>query len=104
MRTENVSIKITIPLPIDKPDKNGVIYTKEAIKKAVDNFTPKIPLVTGDDLETCIGVVNGIELSSDNKNMIVDADVFAAGSCEMIGERDHMVVKDFRITSFGICK
>ena len=29
MRTENIKVAITIPIPYDKPDKNGNIYTKE---------------------------------------------------------------------------
>ena len=35
MRTENIEVKITIPIPFNKPDKNGVVYTEEAISKAV---------------------------------------------------------------------
>ena len=34
MRTENIKATITIPIPYDKPDKNGNIYTKEAVEKA----------------------------------------------------------------------
>lgn len=104
MRTEDINIKITIPLPVDEPDKSGYIYTQDAIKKAVENFSPNVPLTTGDDLGTCIGSVNSIELSDDNKVMLVDATVFAAGTCEIIGEQENGIIKDYRITSFGICR
>ena len=39
MREENIKVKITIPFPFDKPDKNGNIYSEEAVKNAVNNFT-----------------------------------------------------------------
>lgn len=36
----NNPIKITmkIPFPINEPDRNGIIYTKEAVEKAVREF------------------------------------------------------------------
>ena len=33
MRTDNIKVTITIPIPYDKPDKNGNIYTEEAVEK-----------------------------------------------------------------------
>ena len=32
MRTENVKVTMEIPVRFDKPDCNGVVYTKEACK------------------------------------------------------------------------
>ena len=37
MRVENTNIKLTIPIPVDRPDKNGAIHTKEAIENALSN-------------------------------------------------------------------
>ena len=34
MRTENIEVTFKIPIPVDKPDLNGVIYSKEAIRNA----------------------------------------------------------------------
>ena len=31
MRTENIEVTFKIPIPVAKPDLNGVIYLKEAI-------------------------------------------------------------------------
>ena len=33
MRTDNIKVTITIPIPYNKPDKNGNIYTEEAVEK-----------------------------------------------------------------------
>ena len=33
MRTDNIKVTITIPIPYDKPDKNSNIYTKETVEK-----------------------------------------------------------------------
>ena len=37
MRTENIKVTFKIPIPVDKPDLNGVIYSKEAIRNAYKN-------------------------------------------------------------------
>ncbi len=35
MRLENIEVTFRIPMPVDKPDLNGVIYSKDAIKKCL---------------------------------------------------------------------
>jgi hypothetical protein len=37
MRSENIEVTFKIPIPVDKPDLNGVIYSKDAIKNAYKN-------------------------------------------------------------------
>ena len=37
MRAENIKVTFKIPIPVDKPDLNGVIYSKEAIRNAYKN-------------------------------------------------------------------
>lgn len=37
MRTENIEVTFKIPIPVDKPDLNGVVYSKEAIRNAYKN-------------------------------------------------------------------
>ena len=38
MRTENIKVTFKIPIPVDKPDLNGFIYSKEAIRNAYKNI------------------------------------------------------------------
>lgn len=37
MRIENIEVTFKIPIPVGKPDLNGVIYSKEAIRNAYKN-------------------------------------------------------------------
>ena len=37
MRSESIEVTFKIPIPVDKPDLNGVIYSKEAIRNAYKN-------------------------------------------------------------------
>ena len=37
MRSENIEVTFKIPILVDKPDLNGVIYSKEAIRNAYKN-------------------------------------------------------------------
>lgn len=61
MRVENTKVKLTIPIPFDKPDKNGVMYTKEAVENAVNNLRKNIPIVYGDSEtdKSIIGTTTG---------------------------------------------
>ena len=46
MRSNNpIKVTIKIPFPISKPDRNGIIYTKEAIEKAVREVDGGTPLI-----------------------------------------------------------
>ena len=48
MRSNNpIKITMTIPFPISEPDRNGTIYTKEAIEKAVREFDGGGPAYDG---------------------------------------------------------
>ena len=51
MRSENIEVTFKIPIPVDKPDLNGVIYSKDAIKNAyknVKNVPIEIPCSDGE--------------------------------------------------------
>ena len=65
MRTENIKVTFKIPIPVDKPDLNGVIYSKEAIRNAYKNVKD-IPIeIPNNDSEFFpIGVAQEIEISS----------------------------------------
>ena len=50
MRTENIKVTFKIPIPVDKPDLNGVIYSKEAIRNAYKNVK-NVPI----EMSNCCG-------------------------------------------------
>lgn len=35
MRTENIEVTFKIPIPVDKPDLNGVIYSKKQLEMPI---------------------------------------------------------------------
>ena len=51
-KVENTKVKITIPIPINKPDANGIIYTTEAVENAINNIDRYLPIVYKENAET----------------------------------------------------
>ena len=45
MRTEGIKVKVTIPIPIGKPDKNGIVYTEKAIEKTINELSNNITTI-----------------------------------------------------------
>ena len=87
MRTENIEVKITIPIPFNKPDKNGNIYTEEAVENAVNNLHKNIPIIFRDESEDkVIGATTGDShiATWDFENQVckvtVDGTVFYGGT------------------------
>lgn len=112
MRVENARVKITIPIPIDKPDKNGVVYTKEAIENAVNNLHTNIPILYGDGeadkkvIGTTIGNLHIVTWDSENQicKMTVDGVVFYSGAEIIVNDFEDGKVTNFEIVSIGLSK
>ena len=110
MRTENIKVKITIPIPYDKPDKNGNIYTEEAVEKAVNNLRKNLPIIFRDESEEkVIGTTTGDShiATWDFENQVckltVDGEVFFGGT-ECLYEVEDGTVTDFQIIGIGLSK
>ena len=110
MRTENIKVKITIPIPYDKPDKNGNIYTKEAVEKATNNLRKNLPIIFRDKSEEkVIGTTTGDShiATWDFENQVckltVDGEVFFGGT-ECLYEVEDGKVTDFQIIGIGLSK
>lgn len=112
MRVENAKVKLTIPIPIDKPDNNGVMYTKEAIENAVNNLRTNIPIVYGDGEadKKVIGVTTGNShiVTWDSENQVckitVDGVVFYSGAEIIVNEIEDGKITDFEIINIGLSK
>ena len=106
MRAENIKVTFEIPIPVDKPDLNGVIYSKEAIREAYKNVRDipiEIPCSDGKFLP--IGVAQEVELIEDKNGMYITGVglVWRGGteeSVEMINDK----VTSFHISGIGISK
>ena len=110
MRTENIKVAITIPIPYNKPDKNGNIYTEEAVEKAVNNLRKNLPIIFRDKSEEkVIGTTTGDShiATWDFENQVckltVDGDVFFGGTECKVDIKDGKIT-DFTITGIGLSK
>lgn len=110
MRVENTKITIKIPIPINKPDNNGVIYTKEAVENAVNNLRKNLPIVYRDN-ETdtkVIGVTTGDSHTAvwDFENQVckitVGGVIFYGGAEIIVNEIEDDRISSFEITSIGL--
>ena len=111
MRVENTKVKLTIPIPIDKPDANGIIYTEEAVEKAVNNFGKYLPILYKDNEcdEKVIGATTGnspiVSWDSDHQvcRLTIDGVLFYSGAEIIVNDmtKDGEIT-DFRIASIGL--
>ena len=110
MRTDNIKVKITIPIPYNKPDKNGNIYTEEAVEKAVNSLHKNLPIIFRDESEEkVIGTTTGDShiATWDFENQVckltVDGEVFFGGTECTVDIKDG-IITDFTITGIGLSK
>lgn len=110
MRTDNIKVKITIPILYDKPDKNGNIYTKEAVEKAVNNLRKNLPIIFRDESEEkVIGATTGDShiTTWDFENQVckltVDGAIFFGGT-ECTVDIDNGKIVNFEIVGIGLSK
>lgn len=99
MRTENIKVTFKIPIPIDKPDLNGVIYSREAIKNAYKNVKDipiEIPCSNGQFLP--IGVAQEVELIEDKDGIYITG----VGLVCYGGTKESVDIKDGKVTSFEV--
>ena len=99
--TNPIKITMETPFPISESDRNGIIYTKEAVEKAVREFDGGAPLImVKDEIGTVIGHIKKLELS-DNYEVIAHGICYFGGTYEEGNVKDNTIT-DFRFLSFGI--
>ena len=106
MRTENIEVTFKIPIPVDKPDLNGNIYTEDAIKNAyknVKNIPIEIPNDKGKFLP--IGVCQEAELIEDENGIYIKGVgiIWHGGTEEEVGIEDNKITS-FNVTCVGFAK
>ena len=110
MRTENSKVKITLEIPFDKPDCNGIVYTEEAIKQAFSNLHTSLPIIYA-DTETerkCIGVTNKDNYVMDWDfekrvyKLTVNGIIFHTGADIIVNEMKDGKITNFEIRSIGL--
>lgn len=99
MRTENIKVTFTIPIPVDKPDLNGVIYSKEAIRNAYKNVKDiPIEIPCHDDQFFSIVVAQEVELIEDENGMYITG----VGLVWHDGTEESVEIEDGKVTSFKV--
>lgn len=114
MRLDNLKVQLALTIPFGRPDKNGVMYSKEAIEKAISDFEGKIPIVYRDNDSFKDGVVIGNTIGEtcsvlwDDENqvceVIINGNLYYGGTECIVNEIKDGVVTDFRITSVGLSR
>lgn len=114
MRLENIKASLDITIPFDKPNSNGIIYTKDAVKNAINKFKTELPIIYRDNDSVKNGVVIGNTMEGLSSvswydkagtcKIIIDG-VFYFGGTECIVNQIHEgTVSDFNIVSVGLSK
>lgn len=106
MRTENIEVTFKIPIPVDKPDLNAVIYSKEAIRNAYKNVKDiPIEIPNNDGEFFPIGVAQEVELIEDKNGMyITGVGLVWHGGTEESVEIQNGKVTSFKVNGIGIAK
>ena len=109
MRLENIEVTFKKKLPINKPDGNGIMYTKEAIKNAYKEAQGRtgLPIEFPNDKGEfiLIGSVHEIELIEDDGEMYIEGSgIIYHGGTEENVEVNNKIVSSFSITGIGVAR
>lgn len=100
MRTENIKVTFEIPIPVNKPDLNGVIYSKEAIRNAYKNVKDiPIEMPSNDGQFFPIGIAQEVELIEGENGMHITG----VGLIWHGGTEESVEMVDDKVTSFHVC-
>lgn len=107
MRTDNINITMKMPLPINNPDRNGVMYSKEAFKKAFEDVNGRpLEVLLNNGNRIPIGVIQDITYVEDEFGdyALVNARIMYGGTCEHIQDLEKVsgVITSMTLVSIGI--
>lgn len=110
MRTYDIPITITIPFPYNKPDGNGVVYDKKAVKESLKQDVKGMPIhfVGEDGNRVVIGHITTNFIPArwdDNEGVcraITQGVIYSGGTdCYAEFHKDNKTVKSIEFTSLG---
>lgn len=109
MRLENIEVTFKKKLPINEPDGNGIMYTKEAIQNAYKEAQSRngLPIEFLNDKGEFIpvGVTQELELIEEDGEMYISGCglIFHGGTEENV-KIDNKIVSSFSIAGFGMAR
>ena len=99
MRCSNIQVSFKIPVPINQPDGNGTIYTKEAVENSVNNLKCVIPIVIREGIvEAVIGFADKLEFIEKNKEYYIQV----VGHIRHGGTEEKVNIQNNTVTSMEI--
>lgn len=110
MKLENVDVSLVIKVPTDKPNANGVCYTSEAVRGAIEQMSEYLPLIIDSNMgQKIIGctvcrpyAIQTVQ-TNDGVQFTVDGKITSVFLEHVIKKRDVQGnVADFGIVSIGI--
>lgn len=109
MRLNNIEVTFKSKLPVDEPDENGTMYTREAILKAYKKVQncKGLPIELPNDKGEFIpvGVTQELELIEEDGEMhIIGCGLIYHGGTEENAEVKNNVVGSFSITGVGVAR
>lgn len=111
MRTNNIEVELIIPYPIDKPDRNGTLYSKEAVEKAVSKMKKGLPIIFRSNDDEGDGVVVGMtigdakiieSMKEDDVCKVSVKGIIYYGGSECVANINNGSIDDFTVMSIGI--
>ena len=110
MANELTKVKLTMHMSFDKPNRNGSVFTKEAVENAFFNLRKNLPIIYSEDGTNgkVVGVTTGdshiVTWDNENKvyNMTVDGVLFDCNPLIVVNEIEDGNISDFRIVSIGL--
>jgi len=109
MRTNCIEVSFTVQIPFDRPDRNGTVFTREALKDALQNAQNGLPIVNWCSDGSCqvIGVTScqpyAIQFDDESQTCryTIDGNIMYGG-LNGVASVENGIVNSFEITSFGI--
>lgn len=101
MRCDMIGVTYKIPVPVNVPDGNGILYTVDAVKNAcLETGGHPITQINIDGSDTVLGYTT--QERYDNGFIYVDGYLWHGGTTESVEYEDGKVVS-MKIESLSIC-
>ena len=119
MNDKLTKITLTFPMRYGRPNRNGVVFTEEAIRHAFANSNPHMPIIMEDGTnrdeefafldERVIGLTDPtyyLECDDENKvcEVTLTGRLFDMAPTIVINEMNDGIITDFEIKSVSIIK
>lgn len=106
---EMTDVKLTFTIPYGKPNKNGTIFTEEAVMAAVSTLPQNLPIKLGSDgFSKVIGNTTGKchlvrwDTGTQTCHITVAGKLYAGGIEGVVNEFEGNEIKDFDIRAFSL--